>query len=155
MTTEKNDLLTYDEDDAVKFIRKNNPSLALDDNQINYIIDLVYDYYESRGLLDEDKEESVEIADDELIEYVIASARKEKIYTLSDEDIAAVVEFKTDENKTSFHHGAAFYLRLACCRLRRCGQEKRPDASPRLACHDSRRAYCLADPHSRNESSCA
>ena len=51
MTTEKNDLLTYDEDDAVKFIRKNNPSLALDDNQINYIIDLVYDYYESRGLL--------------------------------------------------------------------------------------------------------
>ena len=38
MTTEKNDLLTYDEDDAVKFIRKNNPSLALDDNQINYIV---------------------------------------------------------------------------------------------------------------------
>ena len=83
MTTEKNDLLTYDEDDAVKFIRKNNPSLDLDDNQINYIIDLVYDYYESRGLLDEDKEESVEIADDELIEYVIASARKEKTVLLS------------------------------------------------------------------------
>lgn len=96
MTTEKNDLLVYDEDDAVKFIRKNNPSLTLDDNQINYIIDLVYDYYESRGLLDEDKEESVEIADDELIEYVIASARKEKIYTLSDEDVAVVVEGELD-----------------------------------------------------------
>ena len=92
MTTEKNDLLTYDEDEAVKFIRKNNPSLALDDEQINYVIDLMYEYYESRGLLDEEKDEAVEIADDELIEYVISKTRKEKIYTLSDEDITVVVE---------------------------------------------------------------
>ena len=96
MTTEKNDLLTYDEDEAVKFIRKNNPSLALDDEQINYVIDLMYEYYESRGLLDEEKDEAVEIADDELIEYVISNTRKEKIYTLSDDDITAVVEGELD-----------------------------------------------------------
>ncbi len=96
MTTEKNDLLTYDEDEAVKFIRKNNPSLALDDEQINYVIDLMYEYYESRGLLDEEKDEAVEIADDELIEYVISKTRKEKIYTLSDEDITVVVEGELD-----------------------------------------------------------
>ena len=96
MTTEKNDLLTYDEDEAVKFIRKNNPSLALDDEQINYVIDLMYEYYESRGLLDEEKDEAVEIADDELIEYVISTTRKEKIYTLSDDDITAVVEGELD-----------------------------------------------------------
>lgn len=96
MTTEKNDLLTYDEDEAVKFIRKNNPSLALDDEQINYVIDLMYEYYESRGLLDEEKDEAVEIADDELIEYVISKTRKEKIYTLSDDDITAVVEGELD-----------------------------------------------------------
>lgn len=96
MTTEKNDLLTYDEDEAVKFIRKNNPSLALDDEQINYVIDLMYEYYESRRLLDEEKDEAVEIADDELIEYVISKTRKEKIYTLSDDDITAVVEGELD-----------------------------------------------------------
>ncbi len=96
MATEKNDLLTYDEDEAVKFIRKHNPSLALDDDQINYIIDLMYEYYESRGLLDEDKEEAVEIADDELIEYVISKTRKEKIYSLSDDDITTVVEGELD-----------------------------------------------------------
>ena len=96
MTTEKNDLLTYDEDEAVKIIRKNNPSLALDDEQINYVIDLMYEYYESRGLLDEEKDEAVEIADDELIEYVISKTRKEKIYTLSDDDITAVVEGELD-----------------------------------------------------------
>ena len=96
MTTEKNDLLTYDEDEAVKFIRKNNPSLALYDEQINYVIDLMYEYYESRGLLDEEKDEAVEIADDELIEYVISKTRKEKIYTLSDDDITAVVEGELD-----------------------------------------------------------
>ena len=96
MTTEKNDLLTYDEDEAVKFIRKNNPSLALDDEQINYVIDLMYEYYESRGLLDEEKDEAVEIADDELIEYVFSKTQKEKIYTLSDDDITAVVEGELD-----------------------------------------------------------
>ena len=50
MNTEKDDLLVYDEEEAVKFIRKNNHGLSLSDDEINYIIDLMYDYYESRGL---------------------------------------------------------------------------------------------------------
>ena len=54
-----------DEEEAVKFIRKNNPGLSLSDDEINYIIDLMYDYYESRGFLEEKSEEEVEIADDD------------------------------------------------------------------------------------------
>ncbi len=96
MNTEKDDLLVYDEDEAVKFIRKNNPGLSLGDDEINYVIDLIYDYYESRGFLDEKNEEEVEIADDELIEYVVANIRKDGIYKLSEEDITVVVQGELD-----------------------------------------------------------
>lgn len=96
MNTEKDDLLVYDEEEAVKFIRKNNPGLSLSDDEINYIIDLMYDYYESRGFLDEKSEEEVEIADDDLIEYAVANTRKDGIYKLSEEDITTVVQGELD-----------------------------------------------------------
>ena len=96
MSTEKEELFEYDEDAAVSFVRKNNPGLELSDEEINYIIDLVYEYYESRGFLDEESEDEVEIADDELCEYVAAKAAKEKIFTLTDEAIAAVVQGELD-----------------------------------------------------------
>lgn len=96
MSTQNNDLFEYDEDDAVKFIRKNNPQLALSDDEINYIIDLIYDYYESRGFFAEEAEPEVEIADDELITYVIQKSQKEAIYTLTEENIATVVQGELD-----------------------------------------------------------
>lgn len=96
MSTQNNDLFEYDEDDAVKFIRKNNPQLALSDDEINYIIDLIYDYYESRGFFAEETEPEVEIADDELITYVIQKSQKEDIYTLTEENIATVVQGELD-----------------------------------------------------------
>ena len=39
MNTEKDDLLVYDEEEAVKFIRKNNPGLSLSDDEINNKLD--------------------------------------------------------------------------------------------------------------------
>ena len=71
MNTEKDDLLVYDEEEAVKFIRKNNPGLSLSDDEINYIIDLMYDYY-------------------------VSNTRKDGIYKLSEEDITTVVQGELD-----------------------------------------------------------
>ncbi len=96
MSTQNDDLFVYDEEDAVKYIRKNNPQLTLVDDEINYIIDLVYDYYESRGFLDDDNEQEVEIADDELVTYVVQKSQKEGIYSLREEDIALVVQGELD-----------------------------------------------------------
>ena len=44
----------FDEDDAVKFIRAELPqdvSLKYDDDEILCIIDIIWDYYEKKGLL--------------------------------------------------------------------------------------------------------
>ena len=55
MSQEKK-VLEYDEDDSLRFIRENLPEEMLDefsDDEINYIVDLVYDFYEEKGFLDE------------------------------------------------------------------------------------------------------
>ena len=49
MKTQDDDLLVYDEDDAVKFILKLIPEeqkARINDDVINYVLDVVYEYYE-------------------------------------------------------------------------------------------------------------
>ena len=52
-----NDELLYDEDDSVKFIQNYLPQELkgkFSNDDINYIVDLIYDYYEANGVLDDD-----------------------------------------------------------------------------------------------------
>ena len=56
MSKQEDDFL-YDEDDAVKYIRNYLPQelkSKFKNDDILYILDLIYDYYESNGLLSED-----------------------------------------------------------------------------------------------------
>ncbi len=93
-------VLEYDEDDSLRFIRENLPEEMqneFSDDEINYIVDLIYDFYDEKGYLDEktDEEDSeVEINEDELLEYIVKNARKNldiigRDYT--DEQIEAIV----------------------------------------------------------------
>lgn len=99
--SENNDLI-YDEDDSVKFIRNYLPQELknrFSDDDINYIVDLVYDYYESKGFLNEDMpedEEDIEIDEDELVEYVIKNAQKDGVGKYTPEEITFVVQGELD-----------------------------------------------------------
>ena len=51
--TENNDFKGFDEDDAVAFIRADIPENISDqysDDEILFVIDSIWDYYENRGL---------------------------------------------------------------------------------------------------------
>lgn len=81
--SQEDKVLEYDEDDSLRFIRKNLPEEMQDefsDDEINYIVDLIYDFYEEKGYLDEndDDDSEVEINEDELLEYIGRNARKNK-----------------------------------------------------------------------------
>lgn len=93
-------VLEYDEDDSLRFIRENLPEEMQDefsDDEINYVVDLIYDFYEEKGYLDEnddDEDSEVEIDEDELLEYIGRNAEKNKellgrYYT--EEQIEAIV----------------------------------------------------------------
>ena len=54
MSNEK-DLIQYDEDDAVKFIQNYLPQEMkgkYTNDEINYIIDIVYDFYDEKGFME-------------------------------------------------------------------------------------------------------
>jgi hypothetical protein len=96
MTKEK-DLIQYDEDDAVEYIRNYLPQEMKDkysNDEINYIIDIVYDFYEEKGYLGDDPDDDaiVSIDEDELITYVLKNTQKDKINNFSANDISFVIQ---------------------------------------------------------------
>ena len=95
--SEKDDMLIYDEDDSVKFIQNYLPQAMkgkFSNDDINYIVDLVYDFYESKGFMNEDpeKDADVEIDEEELIAYVIKNAKKDGVGKFEAEEISFIVQ---------------------------------------------------------------
>lgn len=85
----------YDEESSVKFIQSNMPDKLqgqLSDDEINYLVDLIYEYYEDKGYLKDDAEDNVEIDEEELIVYVLESSRKDNIKAFTQEQVEAVIE---------------------------------------------------------------
>ncbi|MDR1810359.1 MAG: hypothetical protein LBR34_08155 [Prevotella sp.] len=87
----------YDEDDAVKFIRNHLPQELknrFSDNDINYIIDVMYDFYDEKGLMDEDAsdDDTADLNEDELLEYVVKNIQKDKLLKLTEEEIGFIVQ---------------------------------------------------------------
>lgn len=94
--SDKDDLI-YDEDESVKYIQNYLPQELkgkFSDDDINYIVDLIYDFYESRGYMsdDADDEGDVEIDEDELIEYVVKNAMRDGVGRFSPEEIRFIVQ---------------------------------------------------------------
>ncbi|MCC8200048.1 MAG: hypothetical protein LIP06_16185 [Tannerellaceae bacterium] len=94
--SEKDDFI-YDEDDSVKFIQNYLPQELkgkFSNDDINYIVDLIYDYYDSKGYLSDGEEEDtgVDIDENELVEYVIRNAQKDGMGKYSTDEITFIVQ---------------------------------------------------------------
>lgn len=93
-----NEELIYDEDDAVKFIRNFLPQELKEkfsDDDINYIVDLIYEFYDTKGFFDEDnhnEDENVEIDEEELITFVVKNAQKDGVGKFEAEELLFVVQ---------------------------------------------------------------
>lgn len=95
--SEEKDLIQYDEEDAVKFIQNYLPQEMkgkYTNDEINYIIDIVYDYYDEKGFMNDETDEGaiVDIDEDEIIAYVLKNTKKDKINNFSSEDIAFIIQ---------------------------------------------------------------
>lgn len=93
--SEKDKVLEYDEDDSVKFIQSNMPNELkgqLTDDDINYLVDLIYEYYEEKGYLEDDADDNVEIDEEELINYVLKKSKEDNIKAFTYEQVEAVID---------------------------------------------------------------
>ncbi len=94
MKSEEDDILVYDEDEAVKYILENLPegySGKLQDTQVEYVLDVIYDYYDEQGLVDEDTAEEASIDEEDMFKYIRKCAKKDKM-DMSDEDIQVILD---------------------------------------------------------------
>ena len=93
------DLLGYDDAASVAFIRNYIPQELkelLSDDDIVYFVDLIYDYYESRGYISDDEdlsdEEPIEVDEDELVDYVVRNAKKDGVGKFDPDQIRFIVQ---------------------------------------------------------------
>jgi len=86
----------YDEDDAVAFIQNFLPQELKEKfspDEVNYIIDVIYEFYEDKGFFGEsDDEVEVDIDEDEMIAFVIKQAQKDKVGKFTPEEITFIVQ---------------------------------------------------------------
>ncbi|MDP4240971.1 MAG: hypothetical protein Q8904_16015 [Bacteroidota bacterium] len=102
MKTEQDDLLVYDEDNAVKFILDYIPAdskKSIDTDKIEYVLDVVYDYYEENGLIDEDSTEEASIDEEDMFKYILKCSKKDKMM-LSEDDIQVILDGEYEYGKS-------------------------------------------------------
>lgn len=91
----------YDEDNAVKFIRKELPpevNVRYSDDEILSVIDIIWDYYENSGLLklNAETDEDEELDVDKLTAYVKKVMSNDKELVMDPDDIELIVKGELD-----------------------------------------------------------
>jgi len=102
MKTKEEDLLVYDEDEAVKFILEFIPAdskVRIDNDKVEYVLDVVYDFYEENGLIDVDSTEEASIDEEEMFKYILKSSKKDKM-NLSEDDIQVILDGEYEYGKS-------------------------------------------------------
>lgn len=87
MANDVKDPLEYDDEAAIAYIRNHIPQEMKEkfsDDDLYYLLDTIYDYYEQKGYLKDD-DDMVEIDLDELSAFVYKAAKKEKMAIEQDE----------------------------------------------------------------------
>lgn len=102
MKTQDENLLEYDDDEAVKFILNLVPKeyrKKIDEDTINYVLDVIYEYYEKKGYMDEDSTGEASIDEEDLLKFVVKAAEKDEIDLVEDE-IQLILDGEYDYGKS-------------------------------------------------------
>ena len=89
------EILEFDDSQAIEFIKNNLPDeqkTQINEDVIQYVLDLICEYYEENGLMEEDDVEESEIAEDDMFNYISALVKKDKIFEISDEQLQFILD---------------------------------------------------------------
>ena len=90
--------LVFDESEAIKYILDFIPNEdklykghCLTDDDVQYVLDLITDYYEEQGLIEDDTAEEASIDEEDMLQYILAAVKDDKM-PLSDEQIQLILQ---------------------------------------------------------------
>jgi len=101
MKTE-DDLLFYDDVEAVKFILQNLPSnlkTTVTEEKVEYVLDVIYEFYEEQGLIEEDTAEAAYIDEEDMFLYLKKCIEKDAM-DISEEEISHILEGEYEYGKS-------------------------------------------------------
>ena len=95
-TPQSDDELIFDESAAIKYILDFIPQedrSTLTEDDIQYILDLIYDYYDTKGLIADDDEtaEEADIDEEDMLNYIRHAVEK-SARKISDVEIQLILE---------------------------------------------------------------
>lgn len=106
MTTQSDtSCLEYDDDAAIAFIMKRLPDnlkSVIDEDDVQYLLDVMYEYYETNNFLDEETDETVEIAEEDLLQYILVTAKKDgmDVVKFTAENIQVLLDIEYEYSKS-------------------------------------------------------
>ncbi|MCQ2329938.1 MAG: hypothetical protein MJZ93_05235 [Paludibacteraceae bacterium] len=81
-----------DDSECINYILGHaDKSLNLKDDDVQYVLDLIYEYYANNEMM-EDSDDVAEIAEDDMLNFIMGTIRKEKIVTLTEEQVSAILD---------------------------------------------------------------
>ncbi len=92
--TEEKKVFEYDEDESIVFIQNHLTEELrgkFSNDEVNYVVDLIYEYYESEGFFDNDDDSDIEIDIDEMLDFVIENAKKDKVRDFTEDELESIV----------------------------------------------------------------
>lgn len=97
------DILVFDEDEAVKYIYNFIPAelkTRISTDDIDYVLDIMYEFYEENGFIDEDSTEEASIDEEDMFAYILKNIQKDKVVKLSENDLQLILEGEFEYGKS-------------------------------------------------------
>lgn len=88
--------IEFNEDETIRYILKNmttNNDNKIKEEQIQLVLDFIYDYYEESGLLEGDNDDEIAINEDELFSF-IANKLDEENCEITEEQLTEILELE-------------------------------------------------------------
>jgi hypothetical protein len=71
----------------------------IDEQKIEYVLDVVYEYYEENGRIDEDSTEEASIDEENMFEFILECSKKDKM-AITEEEIHIILDGEYEYGKS-------------------------------------------------------
>ena len=100
--SKQEDLLVFDEDEAVKYIYDSlSPELKkrISEDDIDYVMDVMYEYFEENNLIDEDSTDEASIDEEDMFDFIMSCIKNDKVVNLTRDDVLSILESEFEYGK--------------------------------------------------------
>ncbi|NCA79652.1 MAG: hypothetical protein EOM76_05625 [Sphingobacteriia bacterium] len=97
------DLIEFDDDDAIEFIINHLPKALrsrISEDDVQYVLDLICDFYEKNNLIEDEEVEEATIAEDDMFRYIDGIMRKENVIELTEEELRTILDGEYEYGKS-------------------------------------------------------